>query len=659
MTAAIFSFARRRTHEAPLAPKMPWQNQDLAELYRVRDRLAAAGLPVEVEGGVSDEGDPWFVYQQTGTDTVVVHICRIDTEIHIINCITGNAYSGASFREVSDRMLEDAPLALGADIRRASNVVLHPSAFLTAFVAAAIMLVDLVENGRAEAGEIDGGADAASTDAAHADADGADAADAPAGAGSADAEALGLAQGGERPQAGDEAGEDAQLGQRRLQLLKEMTGSLSSVPASGAHGSILSEVPMASLSAGLFAAELMRVFAQDNPNWHMRDYAGTLAAGVETILSALDPRGEKANAPDAEIHVPADPDTSLVSALDIAVRSDMAEAVTIRTGAQAPGETADREAPLHRAHFGDALIQKAGHGAAPDAADMTGPAATAPLAGTGSDTAAPAPQRQVPARAEKQAPAPDAPSSSSSSEARNTQSSSTSAPNSVGAQESQTVAASRGGSDSVSNADKAVSLSTDAGLTAARSAHNIEWLVGQITQSKLLSPDRKGAGQHTADAKAGDGARDKGDADDRPVISLSDKIAATTSGEKDGISGSLVLSGSAGDRAPQGDDKPGLDSHKPSVDVPLAFTAPGELVAGRFDAVRVEAGADLTIAGFVFGEDIVSFENESVASRYAEHVWQQGNDLLMGEAGSGTVRLVGVFADPSLIMHEGAGPLAA
>ena len=153
MTAAILFFGRGKA-VPPLAAKMPWQNQDLAELYRVRDRLVASGLAVEVEAGVSDEGDPWFVYQQANTDNVVVHIARIDTQIHVINCITGGTYVGASFREVSDRMLDDAPLALGNELRRSSNVVLHPSAFLTAFVTAAIMLVDLIEHSRAEAAEI-------------------------------------------------------------------------------------------------------------------------------------------------------------------------------------------------------------------------------------------------------------------------------------------------------------------------------------------------------------------------------------------------------------------------------------------------------------------------------------------------------------------------
>jgi hypothetical protein len=153
VTASIFTFVRRKPVETPTPSKMPWQNQDLAELYRVRDGLLAAGLNVEVDSGISDEGDPWFIYQKAGTDTIVVHIARIDDEIHVINCVTGNSYVGTSFREVSDRMLGEVPLALGRELRRSSNVVVHPRAFLTAFVAAAIMLVDLIEHNRAEATE--------------------------------------------------------------------------------------------------------------------------------------------------------------------------------------------------------------------------------------------------------------------------------------------------------------------------------------------------------------------------------------------------------------------------------------------------------------------------------------------------------------------------
>ena len=145
MTASILSF---HVPERPLAPKMPWQNQDLAELYRVRDRLCEAGMSVDAHSGVSDEGDPWFVYQQG--ETVVVHIARIDDEIHVVNCVSNTFYTGRNFREVSDRMLDEAPVALNKQFRRNGNVVLHPSALLMAFVAAAVIMIDMPQSEASE-----------------------------------------------------------------------------------------------------------------------------------------------------------------------------------------------------------------------------------------------------------------------------------------------------------------------------------------------------------------------------------------------------------------------------------------------------------------------------------------------------------------------------
>ncbi|WP_427026405.1 hypothetical protein ACP4J4_19810 (plasmid) [Aureimonas ureilytica] len=293
MTATILSFGRRQPNTLPLPAKTPWQNQDLAELYRVRDRLCAAGLEVETEAGVTDEGDPWFVYAQAGTDNVVVHIARIDSEIHVINCVTGGTYVGPSFREVSDRMLEEAPLALSAQVRRSSNVVLHPSAFLTAFVAAALMLIDLLEHNKAEAATLDGTHEGAhpsdwvvTTGSAH---------DAP------------IPSGDTTDSAGDETappdGADAALHRRSA---KDAPGSAPAMGATAgpgpmamaatglgalsAHGGFLAEVPgvgaSVTLAAGILAAELARSFTGEGEHPAMEPGVG-LAKDFASLLSAF------------------------------------------------------------------------------------------------------------------------------------------------------------------------------------------------------------------------------------------------------------------------------------------------------------------------------------------------------------------------------------
>jgi len=321
VTASILSFARRKSADAPLAPQMPWQNQDLAELYRVRDRLAAAGLNVEVDNGVSDEGDPWFIYQQAGTDNIVVHIARIDTQLHVINCVTGNVYVGTSFRDVSDRMLEDASLSVGSQIRRSSNVVIHPSAFLTAFVAAAIMLVDLLEHNRAEAAESQPGDGYAGQGDQHHHAafplaDGTPPAHAVEGSAESTPDEDGVAQAGvpsaRRPQ---------KDGATSL-MNSPATGQLASY---GHAGSLIDGSGLAlGLSAHLFAAEFLDNLSQhaaasevtdhalaepadlsmfDEGVWHAA-YASTFTMSGHANPVALQAAGVPTSAADVEIDMP-------------------------------------------------------------------------------------------------------------------------------------------------------------------------------------------------------------------------------------------------------------------------------------------------------------------------------------------------------------------
>jgi hypothetical protein len=138
MAASIFSFAVKRPVRST-----NWAAQELAELYRVSDRLGEAGLRVVVDSGLSDEGEPWAVFEQCDTGDVIVHIARIDGELVVVNAITNQVYRGANFRSVTDQMLRDAPLAMPREPAH-SNVVIHPRAVLTAFVAAAVVLTEMV-----------------------------------------------------------------------------------------------------------------------------------------------------------------------------------------------------------------------------------------------------------------------------------------------------------------------------------------------------------------------------------------------------------------------------------------------------------------------------------------------------------------------------------
>ena len=62
----------------PKPKKEAWDNQDIANFYRAVDILKKAGLNTEVDSGVTDEGDPWFVFIRPETGDVIAHFAHVD-----------------------------------------------------------------------------------------------------------------------------------------------------------------------------------------------------------------------------------------------------------------------------------------------------------------------------------------------------------------------------------------------------------------------------------------------------------------------------------------------------------------------------------------------------------------------------------------------------
>lgn len=132
MGAVVFAFS----HKGP-APRRPWQNHELAEFYRAIDILGRAGLVVVPDMGVSDEGDPWFVFCRDDTGEVLVHFARIDGLLVAASVAKVGVIRGAELRNVIDAVTRLEPLALPVNAvdRR---LLLHPAVVLTAFIAAAL-----------------------------------------------------------------------------------------------------------------------------------------------------------------------------------------------------------------------------------------------------------------------------------------------------------------------------------------------------------------------------------------------------------------------------------------------------------------------------------------------------------------------------------------
>ena len=142
MAAQILSFAARVREPA----SRDWSRQELAEFYRVESALLQAGLALEGERGVSDEGDPWFVFCRVDTGEVFIHFARVDGVYIVDGAAFGTPARGRDFGELVRDLLTAHPLAT---VRRpGSNVMLHPAALLIALVGAAFF-----HSGKAHAAE--------------------------------------------------------------------------------------------------------------------------------------------------------------------------------------------------------------------------------------------------------------------------------------------------------------------------------------------------------------------------------------------------------------------------------------------------------------------------------------------------------------------------
>ena len=116
-----------------------WSPSEVAEFYRVESALIQAGLKIDTERGISDEGDPWFAFCRPDDGEVIVHIARIGG----LYVLAGPSYEGVSTGRDIATLVRDLvgrhPLiqTRGNNSRHGSNIFLHPAALLIAVVATA------------------------------------------------------------------------------------------------------------------------------------------------------------------------------------------------------------------------------------------------------------------------------------------------------------------------------------------------------------------------------------------------------------------------------------------------------------------------------------------------------------------------------------------
>lgn len=113
-----------------------WDNQELADLYRVNRLLAQAGVAIETDRGQTDEGDPWFVFCHPNGD-VFVHLSRFDGEYLLDSTSIDSPLRGSSFTDLINAFVDRAIEKRAANIvslRPGEGVFLHPAIMLTALI---------------------------------------------------------------------------------------------------------------------------------------------------------------------------------------------------------------------------------------------------------------------------------------------------------------------------------------------------------------------------------------------------------------------------------------------------------------------------------------------------------------------------------------------
>ena len=114
-----------------------WNQRELAEFYRVEDALTKSGVGISTDRGLTDEGDPWFVFLRQDDEEVIVHFARISGEYVVASNFTETVFRGRNFQTLVRELLDSLPYVLPKQHSSRSTVFLHPATLLAALVVTA------------------------------------------------------------------------------------------------------------------------------------------------------------------------------------------------------------------------------------------------------------------------------------------------------------------------------------------------------------------------------------------------------------------------------------------------------------------------------------------------------------------------------------------
>src|SRR5215831_101929 len=135
MASQVVAFLRRSTRTDD------WTREELAELYRIEHALVQANVRLETDRGLSDEGDPWFVFCRVDGE-ILVHISRFDGQYRLYSPGLPNPLVGHSFAELARSFTNIVPMQVSLQRRDGAQLFVHPAAMLAVIVGTLFIAAD-------------------------------------------------------------------------------------------------------------------------------------------------------------------------------------------------------------------------------------------------------------------------------------------------------------------------------------------------------------------------------------------------------------------------------------------------------------------------------------------------------------------------------------
>jgi hypothetical protein len=103
------------------AHRSGWPKHHLSHFHRVGTVLWEAGLRVEADSGVTDEGDPWFAFFEVESEEMVAHFARIGGEFVVCAPFLNGPLTSRVFSNLVARFLDRCPATRMAAYSRRST----------------------------------------------------------------------------------------------------------------------------------------------------------------------------------------------------------------------------------------------------------------------------------------------------------------------------------------------------------------------------------------------------------------------------------------------------------------------------------------------------------------------------------------------------------